>query len=172
MPKTLKRIAVTGGAGQIAYNLLFRIGSGEMLGADQPVALHILEVPEAMKMLEGVKMELEDCAFPLLREIKIGSDPYEVFKGIHYALLVGAKPPVGFFAYPGKPSKQYPPQAQLHVLARVEQDGEAALRALADELGAPEVALPDVGPRPHAMTGAPTPEGLAQTLAAVMPEQA
>lgn len=92
MPKTLKRIAVTGGAGQIAYNLLFRIGSGEMLGNDQPVALHIVEVPEAMKMLEGVKMELEDCAFPLLKEIRIGSDPYEMFKGIHYAILVGAKP--------------------------------------------------------------------------------
>ena len=87
-------------------------------------------------------------------------------------VLVGSQPPVGFFAYPGKPSKQYPPQAQLHVLARVEQDGEAALRALADELGAPEVAAPDAGPRPQAVTGTPTPEGLAQTLAAVMPEQA
>lgn len=88
----MKRVAVTGGAGQIAYNLLFRIASGEMLGKDQPIALHILEIPEALKMLEGVKMELEDCAFPLLKEIRIGSDPVEIFSGIHYALLVGAKP--------------------------------------------------------------------------------
>lgn len=92
MAKELKRVAVTGGAGQIAYNLLFRIASGEMLGEDQPIALHILEIPEAMKALEGVKMELEDCAFPLLKEIKMGSDPREVFKGVNYALLVGAKP--------------------------------------------------------------------------------
>ncbi len=92
MTKTLKRIAVTGGAGQIAYSLLFRIAAGELLGRDQPIALHILELPEAMKMLEGVKMELDDCAFPLLKEIHIGSDPKEIFKGVHYALLVGAKP--------------------------------------------------------------------------------
>lgn len=90
--KPLKRVAVTGGAGQIAYNLLFRIASGEMLGLDQPIALHILEIPEAMTTLEGVKMELEDCAFPLLKEIKIGSDPNKIFEGVHYALLVGAKP--------------------------------------------------------------------------------
>lgn len=92
MTKPIKRIAVTGGAGQIAYNLLFRIASGEMLGNDQPIALHILEVPEALKMLEGVQMELEDCAYPLLKEIHIGSSPTEVFKGVHYALLIGAKP--------------------------------------------------------------------------------
>lgn len=92
MAKLIKRIAVTGGAGQIAYNLLFRIANGDMLGGDQPVALHILEVPEMMKNLEGVKMELEDCAFPLLKEIVIGSNPYDVFQGIDFALLVGAKP--------------------------------------------------------------------------------
>lgn len=92
MSKPLIRVAVTGGAGQIAYNLLFRIASGEMLGLTQPVALHILELPEAFKMLEGVKMELEDCAFPLLKEIRIGTDPFEIFKDINYALLVGAKP--------------------------------------------------------------------------------
>lgn len=92
MPKPIKRVAVTGGAGQIAYSLLFRIASGEMLGFDQPIALHILEVPEAMNTLQGVRMELDDCAFPLLKEIHIGSNPREIFKGIHYALLVGAKP--------------------------------------------------------------------------------
>lgn len=92
MKKSIKRVAVTGGAGQIAYNLLFRIASGEMLGFDQPIALHILEIPDALKMLEGVKMELDDCAFPLLKEIHIGSNPVAVFEGVHYALLVGAKP--------------------------------------------------------------------------------
>jgi len=92
MSKPLKRIAVTGGAGQIAYNLLPRIAHGDLLGYDQPLALHILEVPSMVKPLEGVAMELEDSAFPLLKEIVIGSDPREVFRGVHYALLVGAKP--------------------------------------------------------------------------------
>ncbi len=86
------RVAITGGAGQIAYSLLFRIASGEMFGHGQPVALHILEVPEALKALEGVKLELEDCAFPLLKEIRIGSDPMDIFKDVEFALLVGAKP--------------------------------------------------------------------------------
>lgn len=92
MLKPIKRIAVTGGAGQIAYSLLFRIAHGEMLGHDQPLILHILEIPEMIQALEGVKMELEDCAFPLLREIHIGSDPRQLFDGVHLALLVGAKP--------------------------------------------------------------------------------
>lgn len=92
MPKPIKRIAVTGGAGQLAYSLLFRIARGEMLGMDQPLILHILEIPAMLKALEGVKMELEDCAFPLLREIHIGSDPRLLFEGVHYALLVGATP--------------------------------------------------------------------------------
>ncbi len=96
----------------------------------------------------------------------------KVLSRFEHIILVSAKPPVGFFAYPGKPSKQYPDTAQLHVLAREDQDAEAALRALVDELGAPEVAIPDPGPRPDIVTGAPTPEGLAQTLAAVMPEHA
>lgn len=92
MSKPIKRVAVTGGAGQIAYSLLFRIANGDMLGSDQPIALHILEIPEALKALEGVKMELEDCAFPLLKEIHIGHNPHDIFKGVHFALLVGAKP--------------------------------------------------------------------------------
>lgn len=92
MSKPIKRIAVTGGAGQIAYSILFRIANGDMLGKDQPIALHILEIPEAVPALEGVKMELMDCAFPLLKEVKIGCDPKEIFEGIHYALLIGSKP--------------------------------------------------------------------------------
>src|ERR1700722_7458889 len=92
MNREIKRILVTGGAGQIAYSLLFRIANGDMLGSNQPIALHILEIPEALSALEGVKMELEDCAFPLLKEIHIGADTFKLCQGVHYALLVGAKP--------------------------------------------------------------------------------
>jgi malate dehydrogenase len=90
--KSVKHVAITGGAGQISYSLLFRIANGEMLGKDQPVCLHLLEVPGAEKFLEGVVMELYDCAFPLLEGVKIGTDPKEVFEGVNLALLVGAKP--------------------------------------------------------------------------------
>lgn len=92
MQKPIKRVAVTGGAGQICYSLLFRIANGDMLGKDQPISLRILEIPEAVGALEGVRMELNDCAFPLLTEVRIGSDNRELFEGAHYALLVGAKP--------------------------------------------------------------------------------
>ncbi len=90
--KSLKRVAVTGGSGQIAYSLLFQIAAGRLLGEDQPVALHILELPQTLDALKGVVMELEDCAFPLLKEIRIGSDPRAVFADVNYALLIGAKP--------------------------------------------------------------------------------
>ncbi len=86
------RIAVTGGGGNIAYSLLFRIASGEMFGQRQPVKLHILEVPEAVNLLKGVEMELNDCAYPLLEEVVTGSNPEEVFGDIYLAILVGAKP--------------------------------------------------------------------------------
>ena len=92
MNKTVKRVAVTGSAGQIAYSLLFRIANGDLLGPDQPVALHLLDLPAFVDGLKGIAMELDDCVFPLLKEVKIGSDPEEVFGGVHYALLVGAKP--------------------------------------------------------------------------------
>jgi len=87
-------VAVTGAAGQIAYSLLFRIASGAMFGPDQPVVLRMLEVPveKAMKTLEGVAMELDDCAFPLLKGMVLTSDPREGFKGANWCLLVGAKP--------------------------------------------------------------------------------
>lgn len=92
MSKDLLRVAVTGGAGQIAYSLLFRIANGEMFGKDQPIALHILEIPQMAHSLEGVAMELNDCAFPNLKEIVHGDDPKKVFHQIDLALLVGAKP--------------------------------------------------------------------------------
>lgn len=90
--KDLLRIAISGGAGQIAYSLLFRLASGEVFGSDQPLEFRILELPESMQALNGVKMELEDCAYPLLKKIIIDSNPINLFKEIDYALLVGAKP--------------------------------------------------------------------------------
>ena len=86
------RVAVTGAAGQISYALLFRIAAGDMLGPDQPIILQLLEIPPAMEALEGVFMELADCAFPLLTDIVRSSDPDEAFSDVDYALLVGARP--------------------------------------------------------------------------------
>ncbi len=90
--KSVKKIAITGAAGQIAYSLLFRIAKGDLLGQDQPIILSLLEVPEFVPSLEGLKMELDDCAFPLLRDIHVGSNPKEIFKDADYVFLVGAKP--------------------------------------------------------------------------------
>ena len=88
----IKRIAVTGAAGQIAYSLLFRIANGDFLGPNQPVALHLLDLPQFEEALKGVKMELDDCVFPLLKEVKMGSSSEKIFEGVDYAFLVGAKP--------------------------------------------------------------------------------
>lgn len=85
-------VTVTGGAGQVAYSLLFRIANGELFGNDQPVNLIIKEVPQFVGTLEGVKMELDDCAFPLLKEVKLTDSDYDAFKGANWALLVGATP--------------------------------------------------------------------------------
>jgi malate dehydrogenase len=86
------KVAVTGAAGQIGYSLLFRIASGSLLGPDTPVELRLLEITPALKTLEGVVMELDDCAFPLLSRVEIGDDPAKVFDGVNLALLVGARP--------------------------------------------------------------------------------
>jgi malate dehydrogenase len=90
-PAPLK-IAVTGAAGQVGYSLLFRLASGSLLGTDRPIELRLLEIEPALKALEGVVMELDDCAFPLLSGVEIGSDPTKVFDGVSLALLVGARP--------------------------------------------------------------------------------
>lgn len=92
MAKTPIRVAVTGAAGQIGYALLFRIASGAMLGKDQPVILQLLEIPPVMPALEGVCMELDDCAFPLLADIKAADNPETGFKDVDCALLVGSRP--------------------------------------------------------------------------------
>jgi len=86
------KVAVTGAAGQIGYSLLFRLASGSLLGADRPVELRLLEIEPALKALEGVVMELDDCAFPQLAGVEIGADPQQIFDGVNLALLVGARP--------------------------------------------------------------------------------
>jgi malate dehydrogenase len=92
MMSKLVKVAVTGAAGQIGYALLFRLVSGEVFGPDTRVALHLLEIPPVMKALEGVVMELDDCAFPLLDSIVTTDDPNVAFDGVNWALLVGSKP--------------------------------------------------------------------------------
>ena len=86
------KVVVTGAAGQIGYSLLFRIASGSMLGPDRPLELRLLEITPALKALEGVVMELDDCAFPLLSNVEIGDDPNTIFEGANLACLIGARP--------------------------------------------------------------------------------
>jgi malate dehydrogenase len=92
MSDTPLKVTVTGAAGQIGYALLFRIASGQMLGADTAVDLRLLEIPDALKAAEGTAMELEDCAFPLLAALDIHDDPADAFEGCNIAMLVGARP--------------------------------------------------------------------------------
>ena len=92
MSTTPLKVAVTGAAGQIGYSLLFRLASGSLLGADRPIELRLLEIEPALKALEGVVMELDDCAFPTLAGVQIGADPEKIFDGVNLALLVGARP--------------------------------------------------------------------------------
>lgn len=91
MKKPIK-VTITGAAGHIGYALAFRVASGEMFGADQPVILRLLEIPQALSSLQGVGMELEDCALPLLYDIVLTDDPAIGFRDTDYALLIGAKP--------------------------------------------------------------------------------
>jgi malate dehydrogenase len=86
------RVAVTGAAGQIGYAILFRIASGQLLGPDTSVHLSLLEIPDALKAVEGTAMELDDCAFPLLSGVDITDDPNQAFDGVNIALLIGARP--------------------------------------------------------------------------------
>ncbi|MDA8101330.1 MAG: hypothetical protein M0Z34_00005, partial [Nitrospiraceae bacterium] len=92
MSKTPISVAVTGAAGQISYSLLFRIASGAMFGPETPVSLRLIEVEPAMRALEGVAMELDDCAFPLLTGMELTADLETGFSGVNWAILVGAMP--------------------------------------------------------------------------------
>jgi len=153
--------------------LLLLAGSA-VRGEGQPLAWRIAQATGAQLMADYVTAQVERGRGRLpLERVPYNTDlAMQALARYEHIVLVGARPPVAFFAYPGKPSTQYPPQAQLHVLARPEQDGAAALRALAEALRAPAIALPDPGPRPEPATGAPSPEKVAQTIAALMPEQA
>src|SRR3954449_10478375 len=86
------KVAITGAAGQIGYALVFRVASGAMLGPDQPVALHMIEIPQGIEALKGVVMELDDCAFPLLTGMVATTDLDEGFRDVNWALLVGSVP--------------------------------------------------------------------------------
>src|SRR6185312_7022844 len=90
--KTPMKVAVTGAAGHIGYALLFRIASGQMFGSDQPLRLHLIEIPAALGALEGVVMDLDDCAFPLLESVIPTADLDEGFRDVNWALLVGSVP--------------------------------------------------------------------------------
>ena len=90
--KSPVRVTITGAAGQISYSLIFRVANGDMLGKDQPVILQLLEITPAMEALNGVVMELNDCAFPLVAGIVPTDDPDVAFKDTDYAILVGARP--------------------------------------------------------------------------------
>ena len=92
MSTSVVRVAITGAAGQISYSLLFRIASGNMLGANQPVILQLLEIPAAVEALKGVVMELDDCAFPLLKDVIATDDSEKVFGDADYVIMVGARP--------------------------------------------------------------------------------
>ena len=120
--KTPVRVAVTGAAGQISYSLLFRIAAGEMLGADQPVILQLLEITPALRALRGTAMEIEDCAFPLVADVMATDDPMEAFKDADYCLLVGARP-----RGPGMERKDL-----LEANARIFSAQGAAINAVAD----------------------------------------
>lgn len=155
-------------------NVLILLGGKALREGAQAFAWRAAQATGHRLMAEGSngrtqrgqgRLPLERVPYPADQAIK-------ALSWVEHLVLVNAKAPVGFFAYPGKPSKHYPETAQVHVLARFEQDAEAALQALCEELGAPAIAMPDVGPRPERARGAPTPEGLARTVAALMPENA
>jgi acetolactate synthase-1/2/3 large subunit len=149
--------------------------AGAAVQADgQALAWRIAQATGAQLMADFVNAKVaRGCG-----RLQIERVPYKTELAIQalarfeHIVLVNAKAPVGFFAYPGLPSIQYPREAQLHVLSRPDQDAVGALRALADALGAPAVPIPDPGPRPEAATGAPSSDKLAQTVAALMPENA
>lgn len=153
-------------------NVLILLGGMALRGEAQALAWRIAQATGQKVLAEMSnarvergrgRLQLERVPYPVDMAI-------DALKGFEHLILVNAKAPVGFFAYPNKPSIHYPETASVHVLSRYEEDGLAALRALVDELGAPEAAIPDPGPRPEVGKGAPTPEGLARTVAALIPE--
>lgn len=171
-PSQVERAArvLRAGGGKV----LLLLAGGAVQAEGQSLAWRIAQATGAKAMADFVnpklargrgRLQLERV--PYKSELAMAAlAPYE------HIVLVGAKPPVGFFAYPGLPSIQYRSDAQLHVLARPEQDGVAALRALVEALAAPQVQMPGPGPRPEPAGGEPSSDKVAQTVAALMPENA
>lgn len=151
---------------------LILVAGPAVLSAAQPLLWRVAQATGAALMADFVtshvargrgRLQLERTPYAMEAAIK-------ALARFKHIILVNSKPPVGFFGYPGMPSVQYSPDTQLQVLTRPDQDPVKALAALVSVLNAPEVAMPDPGPRPDMATGLPTPEGLAQTVAALMPE--
>jgi acetolactate synthase-1/2/3 large subunit len=142
------------------------------LGASQALAWRIAQATGATLMADFVNTHLERGRgrLQLERVPYVNDVAVKALARFQHIVLVGGKQPTSFFAYPGKPSILTAPQAEVHRLSRPEQDAESALQALVDALQAPAVAMPEPGPRPGPASGKPTPEGLAQTVAALMPE--
>ncbi len=151
---------------------LLLLAGRAVLSEGQALAWQVTQATGADVLADYVTSHLaRGRGTPQLERVPYGTDQaVQVLAKYEHIVLVNAKPPVGFFAYPGKPSRQYSPQAQLHVLSRADQDPGAALRLLVAALQAPPAPIPDPGPRPVAAAGAPTPEGLARTVAALMPD--
>ncbi|MFH5925145.1 acetolactate synthase large subunit [Roseomonas xinghualingensis] len=155
-------------------NVLILLGGAALRENAQALAWRIAAATGAKLLAEGsnARVQRGQGRLQLERVPYVADVAIKALSEFEHIILVNSKAPVGFFAYPNKPSCHYPADAQVHVLTRYEQDAEAALAALVDELGAPQAAIPNPGPRPQPGRGAPTPEGLAATIAALMPENA
>jgi len=155
-------------------SVLMLLAGNAVLGDAQTIAWRIGHASGATIRADFVTSHLRRGRGCMqLQRIPYNTDhAVDFLKQFDHIILVGAIPPVAFFAYPGKPSRQYSPDTQLHVLCRPDQDAMAALALLAQAIDAPVVPVPDPGERPPVATGAPTPEGLAQTLSALMPPEA
>ena len=155
-------------------NVLLLLSGDAVMPPAQALVQRIAQATGAAVMADYVTAHLARGRGRMpLERVPYGMDAaIQALARFEHIILDNAKAPVGFFAYPGMPSTQYPDSAQLHVLTRPDQNPLPALQALADALHAPQAAIPDAGPRPGVATGAPTPDSLAQTLAALMPEGA
>lgn len=155
-------------------NVLILLADQATLARSQALAWRVAQATGASLLASYTNAHMQRGRGRLqLERVPYGTDAaIKELSRYEHIILVNAQAPVGFFAYPGKPSTQYPSGAQIHVLSRHDQDSDAALQALVDELGAPNIEIPDPGPRPEMVGGAPTQEGLALTLAALMPDNA
>ncbi|MBK1662405.1 acetolactate synthase large subunit [Paracraurococcus ruber] len=153
-------------------NVLLLLGGIALREGAQVQAHRIAAATGATLLAEGSNARIQRGRgrLPLDRVPYVNEQAVEALKPYEHIVLVNAKEPIGFFGYPGRPSRFWQPGCEIHVLTRFEHDAEAALRALAEELGAPAAAIADPGPRPEAPRGELSPEGLARTVAALMPD--